>query len=409
MIISVGGTPEPVVKSLLENKPEYVCFFASQQSIDNIGEIKNCLKSEGYYIKDYKVMCDDADDLVHCYEKALECSLKLEAEGIEADKVVVDYTAGTKTMTAALALATVGHGYNFSYVSGKERTKNGLGIVVSGTEVVKEGISPWQIFAVEEKKRISLFISTFQYEAAISILRQTMKNLRSRDKEIWSGIAKTLEGFQAWDNFDHKNAMTFLSSGIKQLDMCKKFGLNKPIGDFLAKVKDNFLELDNIGKKTKFFNKMDLLLVRDLVSNAYRRYLQNKYDDAVARLYRSIEMVGQISFEKAFGCSTSDVSPEKLPEKIREELIQRYIFLDEEKINLPLYATFRVLKEINHPAGLIFFENEESIKKIIFARNASILAHGTQHIEKETCEKFTKIIRGLFVEGPPVEFPVTSQ
>ena len=94
--------------------------------------------------------------------------------------------------------------------------------------------------------------------------------------------------------------------------------------------------------------------------------------------------------------------------KIREELIQRYIFLDEEKINLPLYATFRVLKEINHPAGLIFFENEESIKKIIFARNASILAHGTQHIEKETCEKFTKIIRGLFVEGPLIEFPLLT-
>ena len=198
IIISVGGTSEPIVSSLLNHGPDYVCFFASQQSLDKIGEIKNQVKAKGQKFKDYKVICDDAEDLIHCYEKALECTKKITEQGVDPHKVVVDYTGGTKTMTAALALATVGHGFSFSYVGGHERTKDGLGIVVTGTEVVETGVSPWQIFAVEEKKRISLFVSSFQYEAAISTMQETMDTLQEGEREIWTGILETLRGYLAW-------------------------------------------------------------------------------------------------------------------------------------------------------------------------------------------------------------------
>ena len=163
MIISVGGTSEPVVSSLLDHKPEYVCFFASQQSLDNIGEIKKQTKKKGHVFNDYKVICDDKDDLIHCYERAVECTKNLTQKSFDPAEVVVDYTGGTKTMSAALALSAVGHGYSFSYVGGEKRTKNGLGVVVTGTEVVKKDVSPWQIFAVEEKKRISSELKRLGY------------------------------------------------------------------------------------------------------------------------------------------------------------------------------------------------------------------------------------------------------
>ena len=292
VIISVGGTPEPIVKSLINHKPEFVCFFASQQTIDNIGEIKSRLKRENVNFKDYKIICEDAENLVHCYEEALLCSKKLKEHGINPEKVVVDYTAGTKTMTAALALATVGHGYSFSYVGGGKRTKNGQGVVISGTEVVKQGVSPWQLFAVEEKKRISLFVSSFQYEAAITAMQNTVNKLKAGDRKIWKGISEILKGYLAWDNFDHPKAVGFLSNGIKLLDTYQDFGLEKPVEVFFTKVKKTFDELNEINKKTGFFKKMHPVLIRDLVSNAERRYLQNRYDDAMARLYRALEMVG---------------------------------------------------------------------------------------------------------------------
>ena len=405
MIISAGGTPEPLVLTILEHKPDFVCFLASQQSLDLIGEVKRQLKEQKHKLEDHKVICEDVNNLVHCYEKAVECAERVREVCANPDKVVVDYTGGTKTMTAALSIATVGHGYQFSYVGGEERTKNGLGVVVSGTEVVETRTSPWQIFAVEERKKIALFISTFQYEAALSTMLQTLNVLSPGEQELWSGIVETLRGYQAWDNFDHQTALRSLSAGLKKLELCGKFCSERPIQNFIGKVKENFETLNEMNKRTKFFNKMHPILIRDLVSNARRRYLQTKYDDAVARLYRVLEMVGQIEFEKLTGCPTSDVDPEKLSESTREEYISRYQSPDDGKMKLPLNATFRALKELGHHTGERFYQNEETFKKIMSARNDSILAHGTQHIKKETYEKFAAVIEEHFIDGALIEFP----
>ncbi|OEU79576.1 MAG: CRISPR-associated protein [Desulfobacterales bacterium S5133MH4] len=405
MIISVGGTPDPVVTSILKHKPDFVCFFASQQSLDMIGEIKKQTKAVGHNPSDYKVVCENAEDLLHCYAKALECAKRVRDVSSEPDDVVVDYTGGTKTMSAALALATVAHGYQFSYVGGEERTKNGLGLVVSGKEVVRLGISPWQVFAVEEKKQISLFISSFQYEAAISVISKTIDRLQDRQHEVWSGVMETLQGYLAWDSFDHKTALRKLSNGLKRLEMCERFGIDNQIQEYTDKVRGNFDILNDMNQKTHFFKLLHPILLRDIVSNARRRYQQNKYDDAVARLYRALEMAGQIAFEHATGTSTCEADPEKLPQSMREEYVHRYRSPDDKKIRIPLFATFRVLKELQNPSGVQFGKYEEILKKVLSARNGSILAHGIQPIDKETYERFASIIEQLFLDGSLIEFP----
>jgi CRISPR-associated protein (TIGR02710 family) len=405
MIVSVGGTVEPVVTSLLKHRPDYVCFFASQQSLDTIGDIKKQAKEKGLTFQDYKVVCDDVNDLVHCYGRALQCASKLPGTLSEHTDVTVDYTGGTKTMTAALALATVGHGYSFSYVGGGERTKNGLGVVVSGHEVVKTGVSPWQIFAVEEKKRISLFASTFQFEAAISTMERTMSKLGEPEQQVWTGMIEVLTGFLNWDNFDHVSAVKHLAAGIKQMDLCSKFQIEGSIKGYMDKVRGCFSSLQEMSMASSFFKKLHPLIVRDLVANARRRYLQSKYDDAVARLYRALEMVGQIEFEKETGCSTSDAAPYKLPERLREEYARLYGSGHDGKLKIPLFPTFRVLREINSPVGQKFEQNKDDLRNLLNARNGSILAHGVVPIARKTYEQFEKVILDLFVDKPLIEFP----
>jgi len=405
MIISVGGITEPIVAALMAHRPDFVCFFASQQSLDLIGPIKNHLKEQGHSISDYKVICDDVNDLVHCYERALSCSEKLVENGVEPSDVVVDYTGGTKTMTAALTLATVGHGYHFSYVGGQERTKNGLGVVVTGTEVVEKGIGPWHIFAVEEKKRVSVFISTYQYDAAIAVLEQTIGNMLAAEKDIWEGILIILKGYLAWDNFDHADAVKNISIGLKHMARCENFGLKKPIQTFLEKTRENFQLLNEMSQSTSFFKEMHPLLTLDLISNAKRRYEQGKYDDAVARLYRALEMAGEIAFTEATGGSNSDVELETLPESLRGKYKNRYTDSRDGKIKLPLMATFQVLKTMGITQGEKFHELQDTFGKLIFTRNNSILAHGSQPIKKDTCEKFIELMRSHFVSEPLIEFP----
>src|SRR2546428_8912826 len=106
MIVSLGGSPEPLIKTLSEQCPQIVCFLASQESVDLVGKVKDGATSAGVSFRDYKVLVEDINDLAHCYQKALACADWVTQQGIPAAEVVVDYTGGTKTMTAALVLAT---------------------------------------------------------------------------------------------------------------------------------------------------------------------------------------------------------------------------------------------------------------------------------------------------------------
>lgn len=200
MIISVGATPEPVVASILDHKPKYVCFFASRQTIKFIARIIEMIEEKKHKMTGDKVICDDANSLPHCYEKALECTDKLIEQEIEPQNVVVDYTGGTKTMTAALTLATFGHGYNFSYVGGEKRTKDGVGVVITGSESVITGVSPWELVAVEEKRRKSLFISTSiahaEQEARIKERNKVIADLSHHIKNLISTVIDPLENLK---------------------------------------------------------------------------------------------------------------------------------------------------------------------------------------------------------------------
>jgi hypothetical protein len=98
-------------------------------------------------------MIANAENLETCYEKALQCAELVLEGGRSAAEVVVDFTGGTKAMTAALTLATVGNGFTFSYVGGRERSKEGRGVVTTGSERIVRRRDPFALYAVHERLR----------------------------------------------------------------------------------------------------------------------------------------------------------------------------------------------------------------------------------------------------------------
>ena len=392
LIISLGGTPEPIIKSIEEHKPDYLCFFSSQESnAKEYPNVKKNLDKMGISPKIESVIVDDVGDLVHCYERALEIATKIEKQGISPEDVVVDYTGGTKTMSAALILATITKFTKFSYVGGKERTKEGLGVVISGAEEIKTALSPWQVLLVEDRKKIALFFNSYQFSAARDIARKLSTALNGLDKAIYESLSDLIEGYRLWDSFDHGKSLQKIEKSKNKLTDYLKYKEDAVLHDFLRDVNINLEFLKGTSNDTAFFKRMHVSMVSDLFYNAKRRAEEGKYDDGVARLYRSLEMIGQIEFEKKFGCSTSDVKAEKLPESMREEITKKYNAYDG-KIKIPLYDTFRLLKEVGNEFGQLFFEREEEIKKVLNARNSSILAHGVDPISKESFERLSSIV-----------------
>lgn len=406
LIVSLGGTPEPVAKTIAEHRPQVVCYFASKKSVLALGTVHSLLAGQDVSVEDFEVvLVNDVNDMVHCFEKALECARFFERKGVPPGEVVVDYTGGTKTMSAAMALATVRKGFSFSYVGGSERTKGGLGTVVSGAEVVYSGVSPWQIFAVEEWQHIVLQINHYHYEAATLELEEMTPRQPPSQRECLAGLRGTIQGLLMWDRFNHKKALPELRDGIEKLDRWGRISGDDRFTTFVAAASENLRFLQEMASATQGFQRVKRPTLIDLLSNADRRAAQGRYDDGMARLYRALEMRGQIAFENRTGLSTSAVTPDCLPPELKEEYMSRYQSPETGKLQLGLFATFRLLHALDDPAGFEFMANQDAFTKVLFARNQSVLAHGVLPVTKETFETFRNLLRNSFQIQETVTFP----
>ncbi len=405
MIISVGGSPEPVVKTLEAHGPEFVCFYCSETTVENVGQIKALAREKGVSFGNRNVMVTDPEDLAACYRGALEACERVEAAGYDADAVVVDYTGGTKTMSAALVLATVNRGYGFSYVGGTARDKEGQGVVLSGHEVVRTGMmSPWRVFAVEEKRTFAALFNRHLYRAAAEVMERALVREPS-ERRLLAALRDLARAYQHWDAFRHAEAKEFLKGAIEGLSIRLEHVPDPGLSQTLNGANATLDFLNRLQQDTRGFRRMSRLQVVDLLANAGRRARVGRADDAVGRLYRALELVAQIAFEEAFGCPTGNADPDRLPGDLRETYRHKYWNPQVSACQIPLRAAFEALAAAGRPEGVRFAERAGEFEKILYARNHSILAHGFTPVAPDLPERFEALIRDAFGIRERVEFP----
>lgn len=392
MIISVGGSPEPLIVSIKENCPEFICFFASEQSVDKIGEIK---QAAGYAFKDCKVFLNDHQDLTECYIKSQECIRRLREAGYSREDVLVDFTGGTKPMSGMLLSSSLSEGYTFIYVGGTKRDKDGLGIVKNGAEVVIKEHNPWNLYAVEQRKKLCLYFNSGQFTACQAIISDALEQCRpdSAEVELFNGLSLTVSGYLEWDKFEHKKARKLLSEGYGSLSLFARLTGKKNIKIFTIGIVDNLDYLNTFANQTRGYKDISRYHVLDLLGNARRRYLEGRFDDAIARLYRALEMTAQWKLQTTYGINTSKVLPEQVPNTIREQYISKYFSGD--SLQIPLVASFGLLEALGDVAGKVFNDLRVEITKILSVRNSSILAHGVQPVDGDNYRKFLCTIMQL--------------
>jgi hypothetical protein len=130
---------------------------------------------------------------------------------------------------------------------------------------------------------------------------------------------------------------------------------------------------------------LSLERVVDMVENARRRIVdQGRYDDGVARLYRSVEMWHQWRLLSLYSISTERVQWERVDKDVRE----RFLELVQTK-ELPEGLGLRNARLLDHLlSGKDPEEEDAAFQKLLSARNSSILAHGVDPIGQRTAEKF---------------------
>ncbi|MDW8049173.1 MAG: TIGR02710 family CRISPR-associated CARF protein, partial [Nitrososphaerota archaeon] len=151
------------------------------------------------------------------------------------------------------------------------------------------------------------------------------------------------------------------------------------------------LKIDEINRNKRFLGQLktklekhsepEPYLIADLINNAERRARkEQKYDDAVARLYRTIELIAHYLLKKFYGIDPANVDAAALPKNL---LVDFGIPEGMKSLKLALEKSYKLLEAKGHEIGKKYVEDRK-LRDLLSKRNTSILAHGLEPVKEET-------------------------
>jgi len=384
MFISVGvggGDGSDIAHALFYTikhcNPDAVVFLASAESWDKVSVhlLPQHQEFNGFLLVEKEIV-NEIDDFQYLHNEFSEIILNYYKKGFKNQYTYADYTSGTKAMSAALVSAAIFNKIDtLTYVTGRREK----GRVLSGTER-QYPLSTSSIISWQTINEAVIYFNRGMYKTVIQMLGTSTIYPQHKNKaETIIGLSKFLD---AWDKFNFTQAFEIIRSidedVIKQLNLFGK----------IKKLKNSTLPI--LIKEELSYEKID-----DLLFNAKRRADEGKYDDAVARIYRAVEMTGQLEFKKEFNCTTSSIKIENLGACVAEaaKLCSRN---DKGEYQAGLFQTFNLLSETENKCGKIFKQNAGEFRKLLDNRNYSILAHGSQPITEKQFERFYDFVTEKF-------------
>ncbi len=394
LLISVGGSHQPVVHSLNQQEPDYVIYFASSQSRSMIRqEIEPALH---YHPLDHDIIVTpDPNNLVESVAEIMrKLPRLLEMWGLTNEDITGDYTGGTKTMSAAVVLALADHGCRYSYVGGKIRNKDGLGTVQDGHEEMVSLENPWDTLAVGPLRDIALLFNRCRFRSAHDLAQRTAGRT-DKLKNFFSNLQTAIYGYLCWDNFIYNKALGSLGKARNWFGSAAEMKGHPAFIKFaealvenqehVKRVKDQYDTLTQGTQTASQASVDDRPLVLDLLANAKRRgEVEHKYDDAVARLYTALEKMAKIKLLMAYGVDNSNLDLSKVPDQaLRDELTATCQDRDG-RVRLPLFKSYSLLAALGDDLGEKYRTRTRDLEKILEVRNMSLLAHGFKAVKQET-------------------------
>jgi CRISPR-associated protein (TIGR02710 family) len=407
LALTVGGACAPIVAAIRDYSPDYVCFFAtsgprgSRSAVDGPGDPcgdkrttqcpdcgaavplgdprgANIVTQTGLSESQYCIQeLDEPDVLDYCYRIIRQALRDLAAKHANA-RLIADYTGGTKTMSIALALAAIEADWELSLVKGQ---RPDLVRVADGTEIAGL-VNAWEVQARQSVAEARRLFNDYAYASASELLsslqrRSPLGTTLQRTVQEWVAYCR---GYDAWDRFDHSRAVQILST-VPGQNIAWPF-------------------LKTLAGQTRASGYEP---VADLVLNAERRAARGRFDDAVARLYRALELLAQTRLkQRQPPLNCSDLDPEALPETIRP----RYLGMREisemqgqgPQIKLGLLESYLLLEALDDPLGRVFVDHKQKLLDVLQKRNHSILAHGLTPLGQADYDRM-RDIAGVFLRA----------
>ena len=395
MIMTVGFQKEPIILSILCMKPHRVILLHTDGSrptaldVENDPDIKNMnIEITPLFITEY----DASQNYRIIKEQAL-------TRIPENESVIIDPTGGRKVMVASLALVAFYMRFRMVYIHGVEQE----GIIFPFTERLRVIENPFEFFGDTEFSLIQEQFNDHLYEAAFNTCEQL--KLKVRDAATHTKVEylqKLVQIYLDWDSFLHssfpktKRPNPLLSARLKSvLEDFKRLGIEGYLPDNVYANLKFLKEIDRTWREKK--NIIDEFRLVDIFSSSLRRADQKKYDDAVGRLYRCLEMCSTIKLLKLGLKDTAHPDFKAFGSRIQKDINQikseyegkKHRQLPDEMLGLDVQMTLLDIAGDN--IGSIYESMRRSENKedsLMDIRNRSILAHGTNPIPEDRWPDF---------------------
>ncbi len=399
LLISVGGTPEPVAYSIDQHRPESVVFFASRESRREIEDKVRPLTTHRW--RDQEVVTTESHENLTVCLAALERDLPRALANLRLgfEDLLVDYTGGTKTMSAALVLGTVHKPVRYSYIGGKVRGKEGLGVVLDGSEAVVLSPNPWDVLASELRRRIARQFNHGHFAEAADTAREAAGRVGECLQPFFGALARLCAGYHFWQGLDVAKVPPLLPRALQELDIFARGAGEPALLTFVAAARRDAERLQSVAEARKAAGLTGQpvppealrALVVDLVMNAeLTAGLLRRADDGVARLYSAIEKLAKAEL-LALGIDNSGARADQLPEALRGDYAMRYRDPESGLLKFGLMASYELLQALGQPVGQRFAARREDLRAVLNVRNMSLLVHGWQPVREDVYEKMLAV------------------
>lgn len=347
-----------------------IVLLPSGSSKENAERIKTEYESSRtVFVQDLpeRSMEFDADACYEFFESLFRSRFR---EGFSAENFIIDFTHGTKAMSAALY--AIGMRYRVSDFHYIRRNNDKDGNLIDGETVKNFDASYARGLSVLDQCK-TLF-KAWQFSAATALL--SIEKPKKTLKQTFEHVKMLADFYSAWDRLDYKTAAEncpvfemplfgFTTSSAVQ-NWIKT--LAKPIVEPDEK---NFEVLPQSVLNENAETALNMMI--DLYANGLRRLEAGQYEDAGIRAYRIAEMMGQYYLFKAGYISNHMSSSDSTVHAFAENIHLR----KNEKADIyPPFGRKQVIEfldYIKHPK----VEYLRSIDtKIADIRNNSILIHG---------------------------------
>lgn len=379
LLITVGiGRDDPnklanaLYEAVVQSRADLILFFVSKDSFKMIELIKDIYRNKKNKEFDYYnyVLVEEFDDFDYCYELITSEILKLEKRGYE---ILISFNSGTKIMSVTSALVGALFDKQLMFLNAKRGEDN---FYKGGTESLR----PLNLYRYKDTLSVDKIMYLFnnnRFDAAKTLLDEVSYD--AMDKDLFKDI------FDAYYYFDNVQ----FDKALKKLENKSKF-LSAEYDEFKTQLNENIGALNIITEKKEG---RCYYILASLLNNAQRRFDENKFDDAVARLYRSLELIAQIQLYEKYAIDTKNVDINILEmNNINSKFIKK---LKNKKGNkkISLRQDYELLSYYDDELGIFYDNNEKEMRELLSYRNHSILAHGLVSLDDK---KFSKLNKKVF-------------